>query len=66
MLAPPPEGSFDVEESSLPLKRSTKDSSPEQTPLLIEESELTDSSAPTKGKVRASKVIFSIKRKIKK
>lgn len=52
MLAPPPEGTFDVEERALPLKSPAKDSSPEQIPLLLEESEFADSSASARGKVR--------------
>jgi hypothetical protein len=61
MLAPPPEGTFDIDKERLPLKSSEKvDSSPEQAPLLgreegeqeEEENNLVGSSASGKSKVR--------------
>jgi hypothetical protein len=62
MLAPPPEGTFDIDKERLPLKSSEKvDSSPEQAPLLAreegeqeeeEENNLVGSSASGKSKVR--------------
>lgn len=53
MLAPPPEGTFDVEERALPLKSPARDSSSEQVPLLLEEPEFADSSASARGKVKS-------------
>lgn len=58
MLAPPPEGTFDIEEPSLPTRGPLKDgeqtqndASPEQVPLLDGEDVLTDSPSK-KGMVR--------------
>ncbi|KAL5805447.1 hypothetical protein ACOSQ3_028345 [Xanthoceras sorbifolium] len=53
MLAPPPGGSFDVEEASLPIKNSSKDATdtPEQVPLLTQDVVPADSEAPKRGKV---------------
>ncbi|GAV86485.1 hypothetical protein CFOL_v3_29915 [Cephalotus follicularis] len=36
MLAPPPEGTFDIEESRVPIKSPPKDATPEQAPLLTQ------------------------------
>ncbi|XP_057477546.1 protein PIN-LIKES 6-like [Actinidia eriantha] len=52
MLAPPPEGSFDFEDRNLPLKNPSKDSTPEQIPLLTREVLPTNSDAPKKGKIQ--------------
>ncbi|XP_022860830.1 protein PIN-LIKES 6-like [Olea europaea var. sylvestris] len=60
MLAPPPEGTFDVEEQNLPVKNPpknsfsnpAKDSSPEQVPLLTEETTSTNSSVTKKEKIK--------------
>ncbi|CAK9153773.1 unnamed protein product [Ilex paraguariensis] len=60
MLAPPPEGTFDIKDEHLPIKSPAKDSSqsldtdsfPEQVPLLSQESAPTDSSAPKKHKIK--------------
>lgn len=55
MLAPPPEGTFDIEEENLPLKNPTKaNTTPEQVPLLTQEAEPSDSDTPKKGKVRTN------------
>uniref|UniRef100_A0A2P2L1C2 Auxin:hydrogen symporter n=2 Tax=Rhizophora mucronata TaxID=61149 RepID=A0A2P2L1C2_RHIMU len=51
MLAPPPEGTFDIEDGNLPIKNPPKDSSPEHVPLLTEEDETVDSNASMKGKI---------------
>jgi hypothetical protein len=37
MLAPPLEGTFDIEDVNLPIKSSPKDGTPEQLPLLTDE-----------------------------
>ncbi|KAL2541277.1 Auxin efflux carrier family protein [Abeliophyllum distichum] len=60
MLAPPPEGTFDVEERNLPIKNPPKNSSnntgkddpPEQVPLLTEEATPTNSSVTKKDKIK--------------
>jgi len=69
MLAPPPEGTFDIDNERLPLKSTSAkiDVAPEQTPLLAreegdkEEDNVVSSSASGKSKVRLtlnSVVIF--------
>lgn len=59
MLAPPPEGTFDIDEESLPIKNSSKDATPapEQIPLLTEEAEPKDSNNPKRGKVRINWIV---------
>ncbi|CAA2955564.1 protein PIN-LIKES 6-like [Olea europaea var. sylvestris] len=60
MLAPPPEGTFDVEEENLPFKNPpnksssnpAKKSSSEQVPLLTEEATPTNSGVTTKEKIK--------------
>lgn len=53
MLAPPSEGTFDIDDGNLPMKSPPKDGSPEQVPLLTqEEAASTNSNALPKGKVR--------------
>lgn len=37
MLAPPPEGTFDIEDGNLPIKDPPKDATAEQLPLLTHE-----------------------------
>ncbi|KAJ1377885.1 Membrane transport protein [Sesbania bispinosa] len=54
MLAPPPEGTFDIDKETLPLKSALKhDDSLEQVPLLTEKEELTltDPNASKKWKI---------------
>lgn len=51
MFAPPPEGTFDLDDVSLPLKSSQKDDSSEHVPLLMEEDAPMDSDNSKKGKV---------------
>ncbi|GLT51175.1 hypothetical protein SLA2020_246040 [Shorea laevis] len=51
MLAPPPEGTFDMEEANLPIKNAPKDSLPEQVPLLTLEAVPVESNESKKGKV---------------
>lgn len=52
MLAPPPEGTFDIQEKQLPVKRpNSNDSSPEQVPLLSDEAvPLPEDSNASKGR----------------
>lgn len=54
MLAPPPEGTFYVEDENLPIKNPPKDGSrPDQVPLLTEEeTSLTSVNTSKKTKVR--------------
>ncbi|KAG5550824.1 hypothetical protein RHGRI_015696 [Rhododendron griersonianum] len=52
MLAPPSEGTFDIEDRGLPLKNSPKDSTQEQVPLLMQEAMPTNSDAPKIRKIK--------------
>ncbi|KAK2981872.1 hypothetical protein RJ640_010389 [Escallonia rubra] len=52
MLAPPPEGTFDITEG-LPRKMPSKDNSSEQVPLLTQEAVQNDSDSPKKGKIKS-------------
>ncbi|KAK3021196.1 hypothetical protein RJ639_046615 [Escallonia herrerae] len=52
MLAPPPEGTFDITEG-LPRKMPLKDNSSEQVPLLTQEAVQNDSDAPKKEKIKS-------------
>jgi hypothetical protein len=57
MLAPPPEGTFDIEDGNLPIKSPPKeDGIAEQVPLLTqEEAASTKSNVSEKGKVRTNR-----------
>lgn len=59
MYAPPPEGTFDIDEVSLPVKNSSKDATPapERIPLLTEEAEPRGSNNPKRGKVRMNWIV---------
>lgn len=53
MLAPPPEGTFDIDDGNIPIKNAPKDGTPEQVPLLThEEAASTNVNTSGKGKVR--------------
>ncbi|XP_057513858.1 protein PIN-LIKES 6-like [Actinidia eriantha] len=66
MLAPPPEGSFDFEARNLPLKNPSKDSIPEEVPLLTREVLPTNSDAPPKkGKIKGFLAFLYEKLKLK-
>ncbi|XP_057971311.1 protein PIN-LIKES 6 isoform X1 [Malania oleifera] len=66
MLAPPPEGTFDVEDGNLPIKGPPKDGTTlEQMPLLKQEVEPTNSDAPKNGKIRGFLVFVYEKLKLK-
>ncbi|CAJ2671055.1 unnamed protein product [Trifolium pratense] len=71
MLAPPPEGTFDIDHERLPLKSSTKvDGSTEQAPLLAreegeEEENLVVSSASGKSKIKLLLAFLYDKLKLK-
>ncbi|XP_042476050.1 protein PIN-LIKES 6 [Macadamia integrifolia] len=60
MLAPPPEGTFDIEDKNLPIKgppkigtpEPPKNGTPEQVPLLVREPESTDTNALNKGTIK--------------
>lgn len=52
MLAPPPEGTFDIEEKSIPVKNLLKDNTPAHVPLLIQEVASTYPDASKKEEVR--------------
>lgn len=67
MLAPPPEGTFDIDEVSLPVKNSSKDATPaaERIPLLTEEAEPRDSNNPKRGKIAEFLIFIYEKLKLK-
>ncbi|GAV64946.1 Mem_trans domain-containing protein, partial [Cephalotus follicularis] len=66
MLAPPPEGTFDIEQSRLPIKSPPKDATPEQAPLLTQEAVvITDSNASKKGKIKEFLALICDKLKFK-
>ncbi|XP_052172490.1 protein PIN-LIKES 6 [Diospyros lotus] len=52
MLAPPPEGTFDVEDRNLPIKNISKDDNPEQVHLLQQESVPISSDVHRKEKIK--------------
>jgi hypothetical protein len=61
MLAPPLEGSFDIEDANLPIKSTLKDGTPEQLPLLTqEEAASTNLNASEKGMVRQISMLRSV------
>lgn len=51
MLAPPPEGTFDLDEAHLPIKQPSENGTPEATPLLADESESPESDTIPREKV---------------
>ncbi|XVF29757.1 hypothetical protein REPUB_Repub15cG0149700 [Reevesia pubescens] len=65
MFAPPPEGTFDLEDGNLPLKSPEKDASPEYVPLLMQEAAPTDSDNSKKGKIKIFLVFVYEKLKLK-
>ncbi|KDP21833.1 hypothetical protein JCGZ_00620 [Jatropha curcas] len=66
MLAPPPEGSFDIEDGTLPIKNPPKDASPQQVPLLAPEEEVpVDSNVSKEGKIKKILVFLYEKLKLK-
>lgn len=54
MLEPPPEGTFDIEDESLPVKNPPNDGLPEQVPLLTQEDVPTNQSSLKQGKVKTN------------
>lgn len=53
MLAPPPEGSFEIDNESVPLKSTPmSDATPEQAPLLAKEEGVTSTAQNKKREVR--------------
>ncbi|KAJ7950149.1 Auxin efflux carrier family protein [Quillaja saponaria] len=66
MLAPPPEGTFDIEDGNLPIKGPTKDGSPHQVPLLTLEDDVSiDSVASKKSKIKDFFIFLYEKLKLK-
>ncbi|KAH7866910.1 hypothetical protein Vadar_026579 [Vaccinium darrowii] len=66
MLAPPREGTFDIEDRDhLPCKNSPKDSTPEQVPLLTQEVMPTNSDTSKIGKIKDLLVFLYEKLKVK-
>jgi len=59
MLAPPPEGTFDIDNESLPLKSTSMgDTTPEQLPLLVREEGVSTTSQNTSKKWEVSFTSF--------
>ncbi|KAL8158955.1 hypothetical protein V2J09_000492 [Rumex salicifolius] len=65
MLAPPPEGTFDVEEKRIPLKITSPNSTPEQVPLLSQETVAAESFMSSEGKIKDFLVLLYNKLKLK-
>ncbi|GLT69566.1 hypothetical protein SLA2020_417070 [Shorea laevis] len=66
MLAPPLEGTFDIEDGNLPIKSPLKDGPPDQLPLLThEEAESTNLNASEKGKIKVFLVFLYERLKLK-
>ncbi|XP_048320185.1 protein PIN-LIKES 6 [Ziziphus jujuba] len=67
MLAPPPEGTFDIEDGCLPMKAPPKDNStPEQVPLLTQgEEELINSNSSKRTKIKNFMAFLYEKLKLK-
>ncbi|XVF65989.1 hypothetical protein PTKIN_Ptkin09bG0294900 [Pterospermum kingtungense] len=65
MFAPPPEGTFDLDDVNLPLKSPQKDASPEHVPLLMEEEAQADADNSKKGKIKRFLVFVYEKLKLK-
>ncbi|KAJ6365862.1 hypothetical protein OIU76_030610 [Salix suchowensis] len=65
MLAPPPEGNFDVDEPNLPIKKPAKDTPLEQVPLLAQDEALEESDAPKRGEIKQFLFFLYYKLKLK-
>lgn len=68
MFAPPPEGSFDLEDACLPIKSHSTDGSPEQVPLLTHEEVVeaqTDSDSDASKKLKIKEFITFLYEKLK-
>ena len=52
MLAPPPEGTFYIEDANLPIKSPAKDAPPERVALLLQDDAPEELAALKRGKVR--------------
>ncbi|XP_010278930.1 PREDICTED: protein PIN-LIKES 6 [Nelumbo nucifera] len=65
MLAPPPEGSFEIEAGNLPIKNPPKNCTPEQAPLLTQEPESMDSNKSKGGKIKGFLTFLYEKLKLK-
>lgn len=66
MLAPPPEGTFDIDEAGIPIKNPQKENSlPEQVPLLAQEAGPVAFSTSKRGKVKEFFIFLYEKLKLK-
>ncbi|KAJ8753906.1 hypothetical protein K2173_000160 [Erythroxylum novogranatense] len=65
MLAPPPEGTFDIEDGHIPIKDPSKDAASEQVPLLADDEEQTHLNSSTKGKIKRFLIFLYEKLKLK-
>ncbi|GMH10061.1 hypothetical protein Nepgr_011902 [Nepenthes gracilis] len=65
MLAPPPEGTFDIEVTNLPVRNLPNDATPpEQVPLLAQDTLPTDSTISKKGKMMDFLILICNKLKL--
>jgi len=65
MLAPPPEGTFDIDNESVPLKSTPMgDATPEQIPLLVREDGVSSTSQNTSKKWEVRLNYFFSERKV--
>ncbi|GMH30087.1 hypothetical protein Nepgr_031930 [Nepenthes gracilis] len=65
MLAPPAEGTFDIDDANLPIKNLPNNAAPEQVPLLTQDITLKDSTAPRKLKIKDLLIFIYNKLKLK-
>ncbi|KAF8394787.1 hypothetical protein HHK36_018723 [Tetracentron sinense] len=65
MLAPPPEGTFEIEDGDLPIKSPPKIGTPEQVPLITQETGPTDSNTSNQGKIKGFLAFIYVKLKLK-
>ncbi|KAJ6407622.1 hypothetical protein OIU84_011001 [Salix udensis] len=65
MLAPPPEGTFYIEDANLPLKSPAKDAPLEQVPLLLQEDAPEELDALKRGKIKQFLVFLHFKLNLK-
>ncbi|QCE12153.1 protein PIN-LIKES 6 [Vigna unguiculata] len=66
MLAPPPEGTFDIDNESLPLKSTSMgDTTPEQLPLLVREEGVSTTSQNTSKKWEIKALLAYVYEKLK-
>ncbi|KAB5552271.1 hypothetical protein DKX38_009582 [Salix brachista] len=65
MLAPPPEGTFYIEDANLPIKSPAKDAPPEQVALLLQDDAPEELAALKRGKIKQFLVFLHFKLNLK-